>query len=85
MLMSITSSRSSRYGKTASTGVSMLSVMPTRMPAPRAFAMTGAGSVDRLVVERDDVEAGLREIVEQALGSLHHEVPVEDAVGHGSQ
>ncbi len=44
MLMSITSSSSSRYGKIASTGVSMLSVIPTRMPVPRAFAITGAGS-----------------------------------------
>ena len=35
---------SSRKGKIASTGVSMLRVMPTRIPVPRALAITGAGS-----------------------------------------
>src|SRR3954453_975192 len=44
MLISITSSTVSRYGNTASTGVSRLSVRPTPSPAPRAFAIDGAGS-----------------------------------------
>ncbi len=69
MLMSITSSRSSRYGKIASTGVSRLRVIPTRMPVPRAFAIDRRGVRDRLVMERDDVETRVRELVEEAFGA----------------
>ena len=37
------------------------------------------------MVERDDVETGFRQVVEEPFRRFHHEVPVEDAAGHGSQ
>ena len=83
-LMNRRRSISSRYGSTASSGVSGLSTRPDAH-AVRAHAVEQRARVAELDVHGAAVGAGLGEVVEQVTGVVDHQVAVEEQVGARAQ